>query len=187
MTERSVSGRAVTERLLSRCLGMALLTAATNPMGGAMVALHLVGVAAAVGFGWWAAPPLTTRPTAPSARLHLQLARHRNTVLATAAVLLAALTQPSAWLAAAITALLLGYLLHIDAHSHAHLPTSPGAALSACAASALVLAAALTPAQTSDAARLLAALGLAAAAGAVGLALHQRPGGRRERSGHPVD
>ncbi|MCC9309850.1 hypothetical protein LN042_22725 [Kitasatospora sp. RB6PN24] len=149
--------------------------------------LHLAGAVLAVGFGWWAAPPLTVRPGPASARLHLQLARHRNTVLATVAVLLAALSHPSAWLAAAITALLLGYLLRVDARSHVHLPTGPGAILAACAASALVLAAALTPAQTSGAARLLAAFGIAVAAGAVGLALHHGPGGRRERSGHPVD
>jgi hypothetical protein len=175
------------KHLPSRCLGVALLVAATNPMGGANTVLHLLGVVVAVGFGWWAAPPLAARPSTSSARLHLRLARHRNTVLAAAAVLLAALSHPSGWLAAAITALLLGYLLHVDARSRAHLPTGPGAALSACAASALVLAAALAPAQSSGAARLLAALGLAAAAGAVGLALHQRPGSRRERSGHPVD
>jgi hypothetical protein len=117
---------------------------------------------------------LPVRPTTYSSRVHRRLARHRNTVLATAAVLVAMVSHPSAWLAAAVTMLLLGYLLHVDARSHAHLPTGPGAAIAAIAAAAVVLAAALAPAQSSGAARLLAALGVAAAAGAVGLALHQR-------------
>jgi hypothetical protein len=173
----AASGRRFNPRswqLPSRLLGIALLVGAANPMGGAHPVLGMVRAVLGVGLGWWAAPPLTVRPTASSSRPLHRLARHRNTVLATAAVLLATVSHPSAGLAAAVTALLLGYLLHVDVRSHARLPTRPGAALSACVAAAVVLAAALAPAQSSGAARLLAAFGIAAAAGAVGLALHQR-------------
>ncbi|WP_051969417.1 hypothetical protein [Kitasatospora azatica] len=162
-------------QLPSRFLGVALLVAACNPMDRATVRpVDFLPSLLAAGFAWWAAPPQTARPVAPSSRLLLRLARHRNTVLATAAVVLAALNPPQLALAAAITALLLGYLLHVDTRSHAHLPAGPLPTLAACGAAALVLLAALAPTHSSDAARLLAALGIGAAALAVGLTLYER-------------
>ncbi|MFE9425031.1 hypothetical protein ACFYNO_18880 [Kitasatospora sp. NPDC006697] len=170
----SQSWRDLGRRLPSRFLGAVLLLAAVNPAAPAGgLARQLLALVAAA-FGWWAAPPLSARPVAPTARLATRLVRHRNTVLATATVLLAAIGRPPVWLAAAVTALLLGYLLHVDAGSHASLPPTPTARLAACAAAAVVLAAALVPQHQADAARPLAVLGIAVTAVSIGLTLYQR-------------
>ncbi|GAA1949479.1 hypothetical protein [Kitasatospora viridis] len=166
--------RELGRQLPSRFLGAVLLVASVDPMAAQGGTARTVLAVAGALFGWWAAAPLTARPVAPSARLGMRIMRHRNTVLAVAAVVLAAIGNPPAWLAVAVTALLLGYLLHVDARGHAHLPAGPAATVAACAAAAVVLAAALLPAQSSQSARLLAALGVAVAGAAIGLTLHQR-------------
>jgi hypothetical protein len=165
--------------LPARLLGATLLVAACDPMAWPdprPVSFLVLLVAA--GFAWWAAPPVTSRPVADSFRTHRRLARHRNTMLAVVAVVLAALLRPGALLAVALTLLLLSYLLLVDARGHAHVPLGPGTTAAACAASLLVLLAALAPAPSSTAARLLAAFGIALAALAVGAALYERRGER---------
>ncbi|MFE0463111.1 hypothetical protein ACFW1A_28035 [Kitasatospora sp. NPDC058965] len=161
--------------LPTRLVGVALVVAACDPMARADPRpVDLVVPALAAGFAWWAAPPVPGRPAAATSRVHLQLARHRNTVLAVVAVALAALLQPGVLLAVALTVLLLGYLLLVDARSHARVPLGPGPTAAACAASLLVLLAALAPAQSSPGARLFAALGIAVAALSVGATLYER-------------
>ncbi|GAA1234672.1 hypothetical protein GCM10009665_26110 [Kitasatospora nipponensis] len=161
--------------LPARLLGGALLVSALDPAAlRGSSAVRLVPALVVLALAWWAAPPVTARHLRTSARLHRQLARHRNTVLATTAVVLAALTHPGPWSAAMTCALLLGYLLHVDTRTHAHLPVGPGAVLASCAAAALVLAAALAPTGDSDLARLLATLGVTVTALAVGLTLWER-------------
>jgi hypothetical protein len=173
----SLAARLFTARLPARCLGAALLVAVIAPAvlntkGGAGFAvwLSLVGV----GFAWWAAPPVTDRSEQPRARLHQQLARHRNTVLAVVAVLISAFIAPVPWLAAASTALLLTYLLHVDTFSDVYRSPGRAAITVAYLASGVVLLAALVPTGHSTVARLLACVGVAAAAGAVGLTLYER-------------
>ncbi|MFI9272897.1 hypothetical protein ACIGXM_19545 [Kitasatospora sp. NPDC052896] len=173
------------DRAVARFLGIALLVAACDPAG--HTGGELLVPLAAAGFAWWAAPPTTARPavgrrTNGLAGLGDRLARHRNTVVATAAVLLAAVNHPPAWLAAGITALLLGYLLLVDARGVGHRPAGPLPALAACGAAALVLLAALAPTGASSWARPGAALGVAVAALGVGITLWtRRPEAPRER------
>lgn len=173
----SPRARALTEHLPARCLGVALMVSGTVPLalgtkGGPEVALWLSVVGA--GFAWWAAPPVPEDREQPRLRALRRLARYRNTVLAVLALLLAAVAPAAPWAAAAHTALLLAYLLHVDTFSDVHRPPGRTAVAVAYLASGLVLLAALAPTGHSSAARLLAALGVAVAAGAVGLTLHER-------------
>ncbi|PYC69769.1 hypothetical protein C7C46_27780 [Streptomyces tateyamensis] len=163
--------------LPTRLVGTALLVAALDPVArsGARP-LELVLLVPALGFAWWAAPPVPPRRGMEAHRPHHQLARHRNTVLAVVAVALGALHQPSALLAVALTVLLLGYLLMVDARGAAHVPLGPLPLLAAAGASLLVLLAALVPWQSTSGARLPAALGIGLAALAVGAGLYERRG-----------
>ncbi|MDH6136719.1 hypothetical protein P3T37_006150 [Kitasatospora sp. MAA4] len=152
----------------ARCLGLALAVSACPSWthgirSGADLALLLIAAL----FGWWAGPPVTGRPVRGSSRWTAQLARHRNTALAVATVILAAISGPPGWSAAALTVLLLGYLLFVDAASYGRRPTGPLPAVAAYAAAALVLLAAFVPSAASSWARLPAALGVAVAALAV--------------------
>ncbi|MEY9946091.1 hypothetical protein [Kitasatospora sp. GAS1066B] len=162
-------------QLPSRCLGLALAVAAADPVARSTVASGLPVAVLAAGFAWWAAPAVD-RTERPRGRLHHQLAWHRNTALAVVAVLLAAVAPHRPWLTVTVAALLLGYLLHVDTYSPLHRPPGRAVAAAAYAASALVLLAAAAPTGSSSAARLLAVLGVAAAAGAVGLTLYERRG-----------
>lgn len=170
-----------------RGLGVALALAACDPavtssptMGDVLTPL------AAVVLAWWAAPPLVRRPVQYSARKAALLSQHRNTVFAVGCVVLAAFSAPPVWLASCITALLLTYLLIVDAcaagpagirqlRSH-HIP------LTAYGASGLVLFAAFAPSDGSAWGPAVAAAAVCAAAYAVGTALWPR---RPRRSGTP--
>ncbi|WP_327066095.1 hypothetical protein OG500_09590 [Kitasatospora sp. NBC_01250] len=169
--------RRLTGHLAARCLGVALVVSGTVPLalgtkGGLGIALWLSVVGA--GFAWWAAPPVPEDAAQPRLRLFRQLSRHRNTVLAAVALLLAAMAPAAAWLAAASTVLVLTYLLYVDTFSDVHRPPGRTTLAVAYLASGVVLLAALVPTGHSSAARLLAALGVAVAAGAVGLTLYER-------------
>jgi hypothetical protein len=163
----------------ARVLGIALVLAAWDlPTLVRQSPLVLtVAVVSAVP-AWWAAPPVVARPVREPGRLPVQLVRHRNTVLAVGAVLLAALTGPGVVSATAVTALLLGYLLLVDAAAAG--PSgrrqlqewvAPAAAL---LAGGLVLAAAFLPVAPAAFGPLLAALAVAASAGVIGLAVWVR-------------
>lgn len=97
-----------------RLFGAALAVAASDPPHGAFGTVPVLLLAFA-GFGLWAAAPVVGRPVLTSYRWYSQLSRHRNTVFASACVLVAALATPPVWLMAADCALLLGYLLALDA------------------------------------------------------------------------
>lgn len=166
-----------TWRLPARFLGLALAAGAAAPAaGGPLSSVGVVLVIGAAAFGWWAAPPVNARLERTEQHPLARLNRHRNTVLATGAVLLAALGSPSLWVAAGITALLLGYLLLLDSESRGRRRPGPLPAAAACAAAALVLLAAFAPTTSSDWARLPAVLGVAVAALAVAAALWARRG-----------
>ncbi|MGF1429891.1 hypothetical protein [Kitasatospora sp. LaBMicrA B282] len=169
-------GGAAVEHLAGRCLGAALLVAAVEPAGWHPAAFGVALAVLGAGFGWWAAPPVELGTDLLPLRFHwLRRAyRHRSTVLAVAAVLLAAFSPQRAWSAVATTALLLGYLLWTEGRGEVPRPASRAAVAAAFAAAALVLLAAVAPTDRSDLARLLAALGVAATAGTVGLTLYER-------------
>ncbi|MHA6759503.1 hypothetical protein [Streptacidiphilus sp. PAMC 29251] len=165
---------------LARLLGCIVALLVTNPAGwGAHPWSYLVLPLLAALIAWFAATPLTARPVAYGFRWRARLSRHRNTAFAVMCVVLAAFNHPPGWLAACDTALLLTYLLCVDA-----LAAGPPAArplrrplvlLCAYGASGIALAAALLPVAPSGPwARLLAALALAAAAAAVIAALSPR-------------
>ncbi|MBD0690684.1 hypothetical protein [Streptomyces sp. CBMA123] len=119
----------------------------------------------------WAAVPAPDGPT-PTRRL-ARLAATRTTLLAAGAVPLAALGDPSWWRALAVTVLLAGYLLVLDALGP-HRPTiRPATAAAALTAALLVLPPAFAPTAAGEWSRPLAVLGLTAAA--VGVALALRP------------
>ncbi|MDH6126374.1 hypothetical protein [Kitasatospora sp. GP82] len=170
------------ERSAARCLGVALAVTACNPGGhkvrpgaGDSLLTDVVLPLAAAGFAWWAAPPPTRSRFDRWSTWLARLARHRNTVLAAGCVVLAALNTPPAWLAAAVTALLVGYLLFVDRSGPGRSPSGPLPAFAAFAAAGLVLSAALVPTGAVDWARPLAVLGVAVAAFGVGAALWTRP------------
>ncbi|MEY9963559.1 hypothetical protein ABIA33_001592 [Streptacidiphilus sp. MAP12-16] len=156
-----------------RLLGCAIAVLVTDPTAWlSRPPIDLLLPLLAVVGAWFAAPPLTARPVASGFRWYTRLARHRNTAFAVGCVLLAAANRPPGWLAACDTALLLTYLLCVDAVAAgppgARLVRRPLALLTAYGASALVLTAALLPvAATGTWARLLAALALGASGAAV--------------------
>ena len=126
-----------------------------------------------------AAGPMAARPVVRDARWRRQLGRHRNTLFTAGCVLLAALLPPPGWLAACDVALLLSYLLLLDASvggpPAARLLRRPLALLSVYAGCAVVLAAALVPVAATGAwARLVAALAIAASGAGVLAALRLR-------------
>jgi hypothetical protein len=136
------------DTLPMRILGALLLVGAVDP---ARWPAYLSpqwffgGVALLAGF--WAGSPVIDRPEARSHRLRHQLERYRNTLLATAAVLLAAFQSPPVWLMAVELALLLTFLVLVDAGTAPGRPAGQqlNHAGYAYGASALVLLAALAP------------------------------------------
>ncbi|MFC1413056.1 hypothetical protein ACEZCY_09080 [Streptacidiphilus sp. N1-12] len=165
---------------LARYLGCLVALLVTDPTAWAgRPTVDLVLPLAAGLAAWFAATPLTARPVALGFRWRNRLSRHRNTAFAVMCVVLAAFNPPPGWLAACDTALLLTYLLCVDALAAgppaARLLRRPLVLLCAYGASAVALTAALLPvAPTGPWARLLAALALAGAAAAVIAALTPR-------------
>ncbi|MFE4448885.1 hypothetical protein [Streptomyces sp. NPDC056820] len=169
----------LTSRITDRLLGTALVVAACDPPA----ALHaplpvrvlVVGAAAAA---WWAAPMVDARPVLTSMRWRTVAARRRTTVLPAAAIAIAAATGPAVWLVVCIAALLLAYLLVTDAWT-AGVTAPPGRpqatpALTAAAATAVVLLAAQAPVAGTSWARLPASLAIAATTVCLVLALRTR-------------
>lgn len=99
-----------------RIFGPALALAAANPLGWTANSglAELITLILAC-FGLWAAAPVVARPLLASRHWYKVVARHRNTVFAAACTLTAAVGHPPIWLMAADAALLLGYLLVLDA------------------------------------------------------------------------
>ena len=99
-----------------RIFGPALALAAANPLSWTASSgpeeLFTLILAA---FGLWAAAPVVARPLLASRHWYKVVSRHRNTVFAAACTLTAAVGHPPIWLMAADAALLLGYLLALDA------------------------------------------------------------------------
>jgi hypothetical protein len=166
-----------------RLLGVALTVLVTDPttwLSRSTAGLVLTLLAAVV--AWFAALPLTARPVALGFHWRTRLVRHRNTAFAVLCVLLAAVNRPPDWLAACDAALLLGYLLLVDAVAAgppgARLLRRPVALGCAFGSSGVALAAALVPVSPSGPwVRILAAVALIGAAAAVIAALGAR--GRR--------
>jgi hypothetical protein len=163
-----------------RLLGGALAVAATDPPhwsgDPALIIARLLGVALAV---VWAAAPVAARPVTTSHRLPVVLSRHRNSLFVIAAVLVAALGNPPVWLSAVDCALVLAYLVLLDAATAGPVGgrqlRRAGTLLSAAAASAVVLLCAQVPVGSGSGwGRIIAALAVAAAACAVGAVLWLR-------------
>jgi hypothetical protein len=174
-----------------RVLGALLLVGALDPARWPdyLCPQWFFGVIAAVA-GLWAGAPVVRRPVMDSHRWADQLRRHRNTLLAAASALLAALQSPPVWLMAVQTLLLLGYLMLVDASVAA--ARSPRAqlnqALCAAAAAALVLLAAVAPVTGGWWARFVAALAVLGTLALVYAALRlRRPAGFAQGAGDAVE
>ncbi|MFE6049937.1 hypothetical protein ACFQ6N_04220 [Kitasatospora sp. NPDC056446] len=160
------------ERAALRGTGTALALAAAGTGTGTLtdrlgpVCLLPVAVGAL-----WAAVPAPDGPAPVTWRARLSAAR--TTLLAAGSVLLASLGEPTWWRALAVTVLLAGHLLLLDALGPRHPSIRPGAAAAALAAALLVLPPAFAPTTAGEWSRPLAVLGLATAAVGVGLALRQ--------------
>jgi hypothetical protein len=165
---------------LVRLLGVVLAVLVTDPTSwGSRPVPYLTFTVLAAVAAWFGADPLTARPVAISFRWRSRLSRHRNTAFAVMCVVLAAFNRPPDWLAGCDVALLLTYLLCVDALAAGppavRLLRRPLVLCCAFGGSALALAAALVPVTPSGSwARLLAALALAGAAAAVVAALAAR-------------
>ncbi|HWG27083.1 hypothetical protein [Actinospica sp.] len=161
----------ILESLPIRILGALLLVGALDPARWPdyLSPQWFLGGAALV-VGLWAAAPIVDRPEMRSHRLRHQLLRYRNTLLVAAAALLAAFQGPPVWLTAVEPALLLTYLMFVDAGTAPGRPA--GQQLShagyAYAASALVLLAALAPVSGGGWGRIVAGI---AVLGTLGLLL----------------
>jgi hypothetical protein len=171
-------------------LGIALALAAVDPtkLGSRGPVGWLFALAALVAT-IWAAPVVSRRPAAQSVRLTSQVARHRNTVFAVGCTIMAGFSDPPVWLMVIDAALLLAYLLAVDALAAGPVGirqlrrgTAP---LSALAAVAIVLLAAQAPVNSGAVwGRIVAALAVAAAATAAGAALWIRQtAGQSSRAG----
>lgn len=159
-----------------RCTGTAL--ALTAALGGATDRFGAAAPVVAAVLGFWAAPRaegLPVRATTWPARLTAA----RTTLLAAGSVLLAALGEPPFWRALAVTVLLTGYLLLLDAFGAHRRTVGPARAWAALAASCLVLPVAFAPSSAGEWSRPVALVGLVAASWGVGLALWPHRRGRR--------
>ncbi|MEU9044360.1 MULTISPECIES: hypothetical protein [unclassified Kitasatospora] len=171
-TARHTGWAARLERAALRGTGTALALAAAGTGTGTLTDLAgpvcLLPVAA--GALWAAVPaPESAAPTSWPARLSAT----RTTLLAAGSVLLAALGEPTWWRALAVTVLLAGHLLLLDALGPRRPGIRPAGAAAALTASLLVLPPAFAPTGAGEWSRPLAVLGLATAAVGVGLALRQ--------------
>lgn len=148
MSMISRAGTALQQDVPARILGMGLLVATLYPGRlSDLFGTRWVLVGAALITGCWAAPPLRERPVMTGFRLWSRVSRHRNTLLASVGVLLAATSSPPTWLMVADLVLVLMYLSLLDLYGEA--PATPpglgGHAVVAWIAAGVVLAAALAP------------------------------------------
>lgn len=169
------------ETLPFRVLGALLLVGSLDPphWPDTLGPQWFCGVLAAC-VGFWAGAPILDRPVLDSHTWPRRAQRHRNTLLAAAAALLASLQSPPVWLAAVEVLLLLGYLTVLDAGAAA--PRAPrvqsAQALWAAAGSALVLLCAVAPITGGSWGRLVAGLCVLGTLGLLGAALRlRRPAG----------
>lgn len=168
-----------------RLLGCVVAAAVTDPPGWlAGSPSRLLEPLLAVLAACFAAVPMAGRPVATDSRWPARLSRHRNTLFLVGCVLLAAAIPPPAWLACCDTALLLGYLLGLDAvvggPPAVRMLRRPLTVPAVVGSTALVLAAALVPVSATGAwARLLAAVAIAVSGGCVAGALWLRQAGAR--------
>lgn len=176
-------------------LGLALALAVTDPtkIANRDPVGWLLDVAVLVG-AIWAAPVIAQRPASTAVHWTGQLARHRNTVFAVSCVIIAGFGNPPVWQMIVDAALLLAYLLTVDALAAGPIGIrqlrrgiAPAAA---AAASAVALLAAHAPVDTGAVwGRAVAAVAVAAAGLAAGSALWIRqhevrqPGVRPTESG----
>lgn len=168
-------------------LGLALALAATDP---AKIAHRdpvgwLLTVAVLVG-AIWAAPVVAQRPSTTAAHWVGQLVRHRNTVFAVSCVIIAGFGNPAVWQMIVDAALLLAYLLIVDALAAGPIGIRQlrrGVAPAAAAgASAVALLAAHAPVDSGAVwGRVVAAVAVVAAALAAGAALWVRQQETRQR------
>ncbi|MEV7601269.1 hypothetical protein AB0O91_28275 [Kitasatospora sp. NPDC089797] len=187
-TARDTDRSALLERAVLRGSGVALALAAAGTGSGTLTdrlgPAFLLPVAV---LALWAAVP---GPEGPPPRRHwaARLSAARTTLLAAGAVPLAALGTPTWWRALAVTVLLAGYLLLLDALGPRRPSIRPAAAAAALTASLLVLPPAFVPSAAGEWSRPFALLGLAAAAVGVGLALRSErtPPADRTDDGGPA-
>lgn len=158
-------------------LGLALALAVTDPtkIANRDPVGWLLDVAVLVG-AIWAAPVIAQRPASTTVHWTGQLARHRNTVFAVSCVIIAGFGNPPVWQMIVDAALLLAYLLTVDALAAGPIGIRQlrrGIAPAAAAvASAVALLAAHAPVDTGAVwGRAVAAVAIAAAALAAGAAL----------------
>lgn len=169
----------LTSRVTDRLLGTALAVAACDPPAAlhASSPVRMLVVAVAVA-AWWAAPMVDARPVLTSTRWRVVAARRRTTLLPAAAIVVASFTGPPFWLVVCFAALLLAYLLVTDPWSAG--VTAPAGypravpALTAAAATAVVLFVAQAPVAGTSWARLPASLAVAATMVCLWLALRAR-------------
>lgn len=154
------------ETLPVRVLGAALMVVAGRPWAGLGGIRATLLFCCAVAFALWAAPGPDRRPSVTSTRWSYRLARHRTTVLACGAVLLAAMGgPPPAWQGAAVALLLTCYLVASEPRA---LRSARGRALVEIAGAGLgaglVLVASVVPVDAYGAGRVVAAVLVAGAA-----------------------
>ncbi len=177
----------ITPNRIALVLGLALALAATdpvrltehNPVGWLVTVPVLVGAI-------WGAQVVAKRPATESVRwtTGTRIARHRNTIFAVACTLVAGSGDPPVWLMAVDAALLLAYLLAVDALAAGPIgirqlrrPIAPAAA---ALASAITLVGARAPINSGTIwGRIIAVVAVAAAALAASAALWMRQQTRR--------
>lgn len=180
--------RRESELWAARGLGAAMAVAASDPAGlvhaGYLLVssvVRLILLAVMVLIAWFGAPPVVARPVSDDPRWASKLSRHRNTALAVGFLLAVAIGSPPTWMMFCDAALLLAYLLFVDAAAGG----PPGAAqlrdwpllVAAVAAQGLVLVGAVVSVATADSwARATAAVLVLAVGVGVTLSVRRRRG-----------
>jgi hypothetical protein len=193
MASRSLLPAGVLSNETTLLLGIALALAATDPTK--LTQRGPIGwllVAAAVVAALWAAPAVAQRPTTTTVEWANQLVRHRNTVFAVACVVVAGFGSPPVWLAAVDTALLLAYLLAVDALAAGPIGVRQlrrrAVPLAAAAAGAVTLLGAQAPVNPGAVwGRIVGAIAVAAAALATGAALWIKQSGDQKSRTAPQE
>jgi hypothetical protein len=180
MTRRPRADTAGGADAAARLAAVALAIAVTDPpqwvvSGIPRWLLAIAMVTAAL----WAAPPVVRRPAGATARLVGRAGRHRNTLFAVGCTAVAATGDPRPWPAGVDAALLLAYLLAVDAAAAGPVGARQlrrcKVPFAAAGASAITLLGAFAPVATGALwGRAVAAAAVAFAGLAVGAALWVR-------------